>query len=76
MTGVEKYKKSQSIIEVNRKYKMNNSKKVQDQNVEMSLENLEINIDQAQIIADDELKAVTGGTSSFINDQGFCSKHM
>ncbi|MFT4929715.1 MAG: hypothetical protein ACI8WB_005850 [Phenylobacterium sp.] len=55
---------------------MNMTQKVAEKNVEMTLENLEINIEQAQIIADDELKAVTGGTTSFINDQGFCSKHM
>ncbi|MCJ8275061.1 MAG: hypothetical protein MJK04_37370 [Psychrosphaera sp.] len=55
---------------------MNNTKMNQEQNVEISLENLEINVEQAQIVADDELSMVTGGGQSFIDDTIFCRKHM
>lgn len=46
----------------------NNSQKMQQQNVEQNLkaglENLEISLEQAQIVQDDELKMVTGGAIS------------
>ena len=40
---------------------MNTSKKVENHNVEMSLENLAISADEAQVMQDDELKVITGG---------------
>ncbi len=47
-------------------------------NQEVNLENLEISIDQAEVIKDDELKTVTGGTFTRILVDGtiiFCQHH-
>ena len=55
---------------------MNNTKMNPEQNVEVSLENLEINVEQAQIIADEDLSMVTGGNQSFVGDGPYCRRHM